>query len=785
MTEDTFHNDLTGATRDVVQAGRVTGGLHFHSRDVDGGERLPPRQLPADVRGFVNRAAELDRLDLVLAGTAPDANAAATCVIAGTAGVGKTSLAVHWAHRVAESFPDGQLYVNLHGYDPGPPVTAGEVLDRFLRALNVPATAIPADIESRAALYRSQLAGRQVLVVLDNAATTNQVRPLLPGVSGCLVLVTSRSRLSGLVARDGAHRLTLALLSDQEAVELLRAVISGHRLSDESRDLEELAKLCARLPLALRIAAERAISRPWTSMRALINDLRDESELWDALTAEEDDESDAVRTVFAWSYRALPQEAGRLFRFLGLHPGPDFSDAAAAALVDLPVGRTRRLLDSLVGAHLLEQLQPDRYQFHDLLRLYALDQARAEESPEAYQQAVRRILVWYAHSLTEAGTLLAPEGERLPLPELSGAVAPMRFGDYQMAHVWFAHEEPVLNAAVHFADEVLMPDLAWLLAALLYPVYANRNQVDHWITTSTLGLGAARQLNDRDGEARTLSSLGKAHTQSSRPRDGIRYQEAALAIHQELGNRTGEVTSTNAVGLAHLRLRELADALRHFERTSAVADELGSDFWRATSANNTANVLLELEQFAEAADLLRSALPTHRRLNMRGAEGDTLRGLSHAHRGIGVPDEAREFVDEALTIARDQENIAWEAHWLVESGHVLLDLNDPAEALVAYQRAAVLHRRLGDRGREAAALDGAGLAYQRLDRPDEAADFHRLAVAAFRDIGDQWQLAAALTNLATALDGDTDANREALDLLSPFSDPRSVRLQEEIRARLS
>jgi tetratricopeptide (TPR) repeat protein len=442
-------------------------------------------------------------------------------------------------------------------------------------------------------------------------------------------------------------------------------------------------------------------------------------------------------------------------------------------------------LDSLVGAHLLEQLQPDRYQFHDLLRLYALDQARTEESPAAYQQAVRRILVWYAHSVAEAGTLLAPDFEPLTLPELGGVVAPMRFGDHQAAYVWFVHEEAVLHAAVHLADEVLMPDLAWLLAALLYPVYAHRNQVDQWITTSTVGLGAARQLDDRDGEARTLTSLGMAHTQSSNPRDGIRFQEAALAIHQELGNRTGEVTSTNAIGLAHLRLRDLADALRHFERTSAVAEELDSDFWRAITANNTASVLLELDQFPEAAALLRSALPTHRRLIMRGSEGDALRSLSHAHRGLGVPDEAREFIDEALTIARDHENIAWEAHWLVESGHVLLDLDEPEEALVAYQRAAVLHRRLGDRGREAAALDGAGLAYQRLDRPDEAADFHRLAVAAFRAIGDQWQLAVALTHLGVALGGDQDADREALNLLAPFSDPRAVRLQEAIRARLS
>ena len=783
-----LHNDLSGATRDVVQARRVTGGVHFHDRGRDGVDPAPPRQLPADVRGFVNRTEDLERLDLLLAGDDPDPNATAVCVIAGTAGVGKTSLAVHWAHRMADAFPDGQLYANLRGYDPGPPVTPSEVLDRFLRALDVPTAAIPTDTESKAALYRSKLAGRRILVILDNAATTNQVRPLLPGVSGCLVLVTSRSRLSGLVARDGAQRLTMKLLSGEEAVELLRAVMSGHRMTDDFDELAELARLCARLPLALRIAAERAISRPWTSMRALIDDLRDESGLWDALTAEDDDESDAVRTVFAWSYRALPREVSRLFRFLGLHPGPDFGGAAAAALIDLPVGRTRRLLDGLVGAHLLEQVQPDRYQFHDLLRLYALDQAKAEESPEAYQQAVRRILLWYLHSLNEMTALLAPEGANLPLPEPSGP--PASFTDYSAANEWFEQEERNLRAAVSFADEVLMADLAWLLAALLYPVYANRNQADHWIATSTVGLGATRQLGDPHGEARMLESLGKANAQSGNLAEGVRYQEAALASYQRLGDRTGEITSTNAIGLAHLRARDLADALGRFETTRTLAADLGSDYWLAMSSNNIANVLLELDRFTESVDLLRTALRIHRRLGLFAYEGDTLRGLSHAHRGLGAPHEARGFIEDALTIAHRHDNIAWEAHWLVESGQVFVDVGDLAEALEAYQRAAVLHRRLGDRSREASALDGAGTVYQRLDRPDEAADFHRMAVSAFRDTGERWPLALALANLASTLHAtapaEADQNRhEALELLAAFTDPRSARLQQEIRDRLS
>lgn len=778
----TLHNDLSGATREVVQAGSV-GSVHFHQPvDAPG---PPPRQLPADVRGFVNRTADLARLDLLLSGgSGSDENATAVCLIAGTAGVGKTSLAIHWAHRVAASFPDGQLYVNLRGYDPGAPVTASEALERFLRALDVPSEAIPTDVESRAALYRSRLAGRKVLVVLDNAATTSQVRQLLPGVPGCLVLVTSRSRLSGLVARDGAQPLPLKLLPEDDAVDLLRTVTSGYRTNDDLQDLRELATLCARLPLALRIAAERAISRPWRSMRTLIDDLRDESGLWDALTAEDDDESDAVRTVFAWSYRALPPEASRLFRCLGLHPGPDFRTEAAAALADLPVRDTRRLLDSLVGAHLLEQVQPDRFQFHDLLRLYALNQARTEESPQTYQEAVRRILLWYLHSLTEAKTFLAPEAAPLPLPAPAGLVTELdRHSD---AHAWFEVEEWNLRATVGFADELRMPELAWLLAAALYPVYANRNQVDHWIATSEIGLAAARRLADLHGEATLLESLGKANAQAVRLSTAVQFQTEALTIHTRLGNLIGQITSTNAIGLAHLRAHELPAALSHFESATGLADELDSMYWRATATNSTANVYLELERFDEASDLLIRALAGYDQLLLVGHRGDALRGLSHAYRGRHEYDAARDHIESALDIARERGNLAWEAFWLIELGQVLTALGDLPDALTVFQRASVLHRRLGDRSREATAVDGAGLVYRLMDRVDEAADFHRLAVAVFRDTGESWCLATTLDHLAQSVAAAEAEEHwlEAHRLLTPFGDPHAVRLRQEIETRL-
>lgn len=778
--EPTLHNDLSGAARKVVQAGQVSGGVHFHGpADADPG---PPRQLPADVRGFVNRAADLERLDLLLSEESPDANATAVCLIVGTAGVGKTSLAIHWAHRVAAEFPDGQLYVNLRGYDPGPPVTAAEALERFLRALGARVAEIPSDVESRAALYRSRLAGRRVLIVLDNAATTSQVRQLLPGVPGCLVLVTSRGRLSGLVARDGAQPLPLKLLSEDDAVGLLSAVTSGQRTGDDLQDLRELAKLCARLPLALRIAAERAISRPWTSMGDLIADLRDESGLWDALTAEEDDESDAVRTVFAWSYRALPPDAGRLFRFLGLHPGPDFRTEAAAALGELPVSTTRRLLDALVGANLLEQLEPDRFQFHDLLRLYALDQARTEESPQTYLDAVRRIVLWYLHSLRAATAFLAPEAGRLEFPGPADAVA---VDNHRAAHSWYEQEERNLRTAVSFADELGIHDLAWLLAASLYPVYANRNQVDHWLATSEVGLGAARQLADQQAEAVLLESLGKAHAQSAHLAEAIRYQSSALEIHERLGDLDGRITSTNAIGLVHLRAHELAAALTRFDETARLAEELDSPYWRGVAMNNLANVHLELESFEEARGLLERALDIHRQRGRTAYSGDTLRGLSHAHRGLGHPDVARDHIEQALELARDHANLAWEAFWLVEYGHVRIALDDLPGALTAFQRAAMLHRRLGDRSREARAHDGTGIVYRLMGRPDDAADFHRLAVAVFRDTGERWPLALALDHLAQAVPAEAEQHwRESADLLAAFPDPHATRLRHEISARL-
>jgi len=785
--DEPYRNDLSGSADEVIQARDVAGGVHFHRAGHSPGPT--PRQLPADVRGYVNRAEDLKRLDAIVAGDDQESSAIATCVLVGTAGVGKTSLAVHWAHRMVDRFPDGQLYVNLHGYDPGPPVTPEQVLDRFLRAMDVSAESVPADSEARAALYRSLLAGRRFLIVLDNASTVGQVRPLLPGVAGCLVLVTSRSRLSGLVARDGAYRVSLGLLPEREAVELLRNVTAGYRPPDDPRELEELARLCARLPLALRIAAERAGSRPQMPLRDLIADLRDESALWDALSAGDDDESDAVRTVFAWSYRALTKDASRLFRLLGLHPGAEFGTSVAAALAGVPVGMARRLLDDLVGAHLLEQPQPGRFQFHDLLRVYATDQARAEETAETSRSAIRRALLWYLHAAGQAVRELVPEARRIELAASEGDSVRPAFVDYAEANAWFERERMNLLTVNRVADELAMYDIAWQVAVVLYPVYGHRNQFDDWITTSSLALTAARRQGDRHGEAEVLESLGKAHVQLADRRTGIEFQTAALTLRRELGDRVGELDSTNALGLARLRGCELPEALALFRQANEIATDLDDDYWRAISLTNIANVLIDLERYEEALDLLGPAVEIYRRLGIRGSEGDALCVLSQAHRGLGAPEAALRAINQALLIASDQENRAWEGFWLVELGRVQLDLGTPSEALTSYQRSAILQRQLGDRAREAGALDATGEVYQHLDRQEEAADFHRLAVSAFRELEDNWQCALALDHLASALAAtgvtmEAEACwSEALDLFDGFSDPRSLALRARIRER--
>ena len=410
-----------------------------------------PRQLPAAVPDFTGRAAELAALDAVLDAAGPGRPArVAVAVIDGPPGVGKTALAVRWAQKAAVGFPDGQLYVNLRGFgSPEEVVPAGTAVRRFLHALGMPAAGIPADLESQAGLYRSLLAGKRVLIVADNARDPGQVRPLLPGSPGCAVLVTSRNRLIGLAA-EGARMITLDVLADGEARELLARRIGAGRAEVEPDAVGELARLCGWLPLALAVPAARAAVRPATPLAAVAAGLEGAASRLEALTT--GDPVTDVRTVFSWSCQHLGDGSARLFRLLGIHPGPDLTAPAAAALLDAGQDGGRAALDALVMASLAVEHVPGRYSLHDLLRAYAAEQAAAHEPAAGREAVIQRMLGYYLHTSHTAALLLNPH--RVPavaLPAPCPGVAPERLDDHQQALAWFEAEHQVLFGCVSIA----------------------------------------------------------------------------------------------------------------------------------------------------------------------------------------------------------------------------------------------------------------------------------------------------------------------------------------------
>lgn len=789
----TSQSEVSGSSaRDVVQTGSVSGGIHFHdsrgSGDEARGRHPTPRQLPHDITGFVNRTAQLDRLDAVFVGRNEGGVAASICVIAGTAGAGKTSLALRWAHQIKDRFPDGQLHINLRGYDPGEPVTAQEALHRFLTALGTPASSVPRDPEAAAALYRSLLADRRVLVFLDNAATAAQVRPLLPGSAGCLVVVTSRNRLSGLAVRDGAWRLTLGTLPEHEAVALLRTVTTGFRSEDDGEELAQLARLCARLPLALRIAAERAAGNPYLSLDDLIAQLRDESALWDALSTGDGEETEAVRTVFSWSYRALPPGAARLFRLLGLHPGPDIGLHAAAALAGLAPRAVRQSLDVLVGAHLLEQTAPDRYEFHDLLRAFATERVRAEEPDDARESALLRVLDWYLHAGAAAQRWLEEAEDRPSLAPPADGVVPPTFADYDAAADWAEREHTNLQHAVRAA--VGHGRIAWQLAAVWFNARSPSAPLTDWVPALRHGRAEAERLGARSAEALLLTDLGMAYTSVNRLADSRDCYETALRICRELGDREGVARALNSLGLVCLHGRRLADAARYFEQAVTEYEELRAPQRKARAQSNLASAHYRAGRLEEAEHAVQVALAAHQALDNRRGEGNVLRLLSELRCEQGRTDEALRAAETALEIALTLREHHLEGYWLLPLGDAQRSAGRLGDALTSYQRSAVLHRRLGNRSREAVAWHGAGETYHMLERPEEARHFSGLAAATHRELGDTWNEALCRECLAEVLlaEGSPEEAHaewtEAARLLTDYDDPRAVAVRRRIRRRL-
>lgn len=791
--------DSTQVTGDVVQARDVSGGVHFHGTE-DHSREPPavPRQLPADVSVFVNRRIELRRLgQLVTSRTrrpatkAPAAVPAAVVVITGSAGVGKTALALHWAHRIREQFPDGELYANLRGFDDGPAVTAEAVLDRFLRDLGVEPSAIPVDVDSRAALLRSRIAGRRVLMVLDNVADIGQVRPLIPGSAGPLVVITSRNQLASLAIRDGARRIRLDIFQESDAVALVRQVTRTGGRRDTPADLLELARLCARLPLALRVAAEHAISRPAMQLTELIADLRDDSLLWDALSVGDGPQGEGVRTVFAWSYRDLPEEAARMFRALGLHQGPDISLSVAAAALGMPERSARRALDILIGAFLIQSSRSHRYELHDLLRAYALDQARSTDTEEDRRNTLDRMLRWYIASASRAAELLSP-GDRFPVDvSPPDGPEPLTLDTPAAAFEWFDRERPNLVASAQAALQAGLLRRAWELAMVLNPIHVQHFTFGDWDVHSALAVTAAEELADSEALAAALDLRGQFLFRRRRLDEAKAMHARALAVREEMGDQQGICRSLNALGLVCLRTRELTQAVAYFSDTAERARQADDMYWEGLGRMNLAEAQLE------AADLP-AALETIRPLPLffadRGDpayEGNALWLLAWGERLAGNLVAAQTAIDSALRIAEQASNRMWEAWWLIEAARVHLALGELTQAMDCCRMAASLERQIGDHSREATALDCTGEVLLASGPAEEAADFHREAARMHHEVGDQWQEALAILHLAACEQvlGRVEVSREqftaALVLLQPFPDTRASELRAAVRARLS
>jgi DNA-binding SARP family transcriptional activator len=519
--------------------------------------RPVPRQLPAPVRHFTGRRGELGKLTRMLEQAAEQTRGPVLIsAIDGGAGVGKTALAVEGAHRVAGCFPDGQLYLNLRGYDPSHPMSPGEALARFLRALGVPGQEIPRDDDERAARYRSLLAGRRILIVLDNASDAEQVRPLLPGSAGCAVVVTSRDALTGLVARDGARRLDIGLLPLTDAVSLLRALI-GDRVDHDGSAARVLAQQCCRLPLALRVSAELAASRSAVSLADLTAELADQQERLDLLDAD-GDPGTAVRAVFSWSYRHLDPATARCFRLLGLHPGPDWEPYAVAALICAPFRQARGLLDRLASAHLVQPAGPGRLAMHDLLRAYAAELADRHDSKSQQRTALTRLLDHYLHTAATASRALLPldqcDGPDIPAP--ASPVPPV--AEPAAARAWLDAELPVLVRSAALAADGGWPGHAIRLSAVLSRYLEPPSHFRAGITIHDCACRAASRIGDRDAQATALISLGDVYRRMDRYEQAASHLRRALALCQETGNETG---------MARARLNlDLAERERERER---------------------------------------------------------------------------------------------------------------------------------------------------------------------------------------------------------------------------
>jgi DNA-binding SARP family transcriptional activator/tetratricopeptide (TPR) repeat protein len=705
-----------------------------------------PRELPGPVPQFAGRAAELADLTRMLEQASAPPRTLVVSVIAGMAGVGKTALATQWAHQVADRFPDGQLHVNLRGYHPGQPTSATNALAGFLRSLGVAEQDIPAETGERAARYRSLLAGRRMLIMIDNARDAEQVRPLLPGSPSCVAVVTSRDALGGLVARDGARRLDLGLLPPGDAAGLLRELI-GERVDAEPEATLTLAGYCAGLPLALRVAAERAAASPDVSLAGITSELADQRERLDRLDAA-GDRLTAVRAVFSWSIRHLDDEAARAFRLLGLHPGADFDAYATAALTDTTLRQARWLLDRLARAHLIQHAGAGGYGMHDLVRAYAADQAADRDSERERGAALTRLFDHYlATAAVAAGTLFRADPDQPAPPQPAGPVPPVTSPAAALA--WLdAQRSTLVAVAAHAADHG-WPGHAIGLAATIFRYLDVGHFADAAIVHSHARRAAA-QAGDRTAEAAALTRLGAANAAQGRLRQAASHLEQALALCRANGDRIGEARALGDLGMTdYCQGRYQQSALCH-RKALDIYLEVGNHLGEARELHALGVVDLRQGRYELAAGHLRRSLALFRDAGTQSGEAYVLGDLGELELRRGRYTQAAGHLRRSLGLGREIGNRLCEAQALSCLGISELRQGSRRKAIGHLEQSLALHSQAGNWSGQAEALNGLGEAFLAAGQAGEASARHAAALALAIQCGDKREQARAHGGLASA-----------------------------------
>lgn len=706
-----------------------------------------PRQLPAAVRHFTGRVRELMTLTRMSSTAAPaPGGGVMISVISGTAGVGKTALAVQWAHMAAGRFPDGQLFVNLRGYDPAGPVSPADALAGFLRGLGVPGQNIPSELDELAGQFRSVLADRRVLVVLDNAASVDQVRPLLPGGPGCAALITSRACLPGLVAADGAQRLNLDPLPLEDAIEILRALV-GDRIINEPQAAQTLADQCARLPLALRLTAELAASHPDQRLADLAADLANEELRFDRLDADGDTRA-GLRAVLSSSYQSLDVETARAFRLAGLVPGPDFDAYALAALTGAELGLAQSMLQRLEGSCLLYAVGPGRYAMHDLLRAYA----RELVSAVSQAGATSALFDHYLHTAASASDTLFPsEASRHPCTLAPASPAPP-VATHDQARGWLDAERANLVAA---AARMACDDwhtYATRLAAILTRYLDAGGYYQEAIAVHGYASQAASLAGDMSAEAQAARSLGVADFRQGHYQRAASFLRRALALFLDLGDTVGEARALHDLSLIDLQTgRRYAQAADQLERAFVLFRAIGDQPGQARALGNLGLIDMHRGRYERARHNLRQAVELCQSIGDRPGQARALSNLGVIEERQGRWLAARGYLDDALAACREVGDRAGEADVLRSLGVIDSCLGNHLKAVGHLQHALALSAEIGERRCQGWALTGLGLVSLRQRQLPQAAGFLQQALELYQATGDESGEAEAFNGLGEVL----------------------------------